>query len=136
MGFLLLRLSVMLGMSLALTGCFGTGADLARSVDTSLSTGAIPPKVASADMADAVTVKDVVTQANPSVNPETPIPWANSASGSAGVIERVEERREGTRVCRSFTTTRHSYQGIAKFDGDTCLDGNGIWIVRSFAARS
>ncbi|OLP54463.1 hypothetical protein BJF92_03370 [Rhizobium rhizosphaerae] len=136
MAFSCLRLIALSAMGMMLSGCFGTGADLANSIDTSLSTGAIPKTVASNDMADAVTVKDAVSQADPASVSGAPIPWANSASGSAGVIERVEERRDGARVCRSFTTTRHSYQGIAKFDGDTCLDGNGVWVVNSFSARS
>ena len=90
MAFSCLRLIALMVTGAMLSGCLGTGADLANSVDTSLSTGAIPKTVASNDMADAVTVKDAVSQADPAAVSGAPIPWANSASGSAGVIERAE----------------------------------------------
>ncbi|MGB8292883.1 MAG: RT0821/Lpp0805 family surface protein, partial [Rhizobium ruizarguesonis] len=35
-----------------------------------------------------------------------------------------------------FRTTRHSYVGIAKFYGKTCLVGGGNWQLLSFQPES
>ncbi|QRM56840.1 hypothetical protein F3Y30_08365 [Sinorhizobium sp. BG8] len=112
----------------------GTGLDLASSmkVDKVVKTGSVPG-FAKDNASDESTVRNAVTSTDLSRNGGNPISWANTASGSAGVISSIAETHEETgRVCRDFTTTRHSYQGIAKFAGRTCTTNNGDWMLLSF----
>lgn len=125
-------------ITLSLSGCMGAGLDLAdtANVDKSVSTGSVPGAIYGDSLSDEVTVRNAVSSADVAKTSGNPIPWANSSSGSAGVISSIEEDRSTGQICRRFTTTRHSYQGIAKFDGNTCLLGNGEWYLTSFGPRS
>lgn len=119
-----------------LTGCMGAGLDLAaRDVDRSVATGSIPVSKTE-NLSDAMTVRNAVSSADVSKVAGNPIPWANSSSGSAGVISSINEEQVNGVTCRRFTTTRHSYEGIAKFDGNTCMMQNGEWTLTSFGPRS
>lgn len=125
-------------VAFALSGCVGAGLDLAGStdVDRTVATGSVPLVRNDEDNSDAITVRNAVSSADVTKVAGNPIPWANSASGSAGVISSIAEEQVNGTTCRRFTTTRHSYQGIAKFDGNTCLLGNGEWYLTSFGPRS
>lgn len=127
---------LMLGLVLV-TGCMGGGVDVAgaMAVDQT-TTSAIPPAVEKNDVADAVTVRNAVSSADVIKTAGNPIPWANTASGSAGVISDISEQQVNGTLCRRFTTTRHSYEGIARFYGNTCQMPNGDWVITSFAPRS
>ncbi|HTO32930.1 MAG TPA: RT0821/Lpp0805 family surface protein [Pararhizobium sp.] len=121
-----------------LSGCMSAGLDLAggQDVDRNVSTGSVPPVTTEENNSDAITVRNAVSSADMSRIGTNPIPWANSTSGSAGVISSIAEEQVNGTTCRRFTTTRHSYQGIAKFDGNTCLLGDGQWYLTSFGPRS
>lgn len=83
-------------------------------------------------MSDEVTVTNAVTSADVAKIGGNPIPWANASTGSAGVITTVLEENQDGIHCRQFRTTRHSYMGIARFLGRTCMEGNGNWKLLSF----
>ncbi len=72
----------------------------------------------------------------PEDSKDSPLPWANASTGSAGVIDTIVENNDAGQVCRQFRTTRHSYVGIAKFYGKTCLVGGGNWQLLSFQPES
>lgn len=122
----------------ALSGCMGAGLGLAGSsdIDRTVATGSVPQPQNDEDNADAITVRNAVSSADVTKITGSPIPWANANSGSAGVISSIAEEEVNGTVCRRFTTTRHSYQGIAKFDGKTCMLGTGEWYLTSFGPRS
>ena len=49
------------------------------------------------------------------------VPWANSDTGTRGVINGlVEFKREGL-LCRRFSTSRESFDGVALFKGEACM---------------
>jgi len=84
-------------------------------------------------LSDEITVRNAVSSADILRTGGSPIPWANSASGSAGVISSIAENRDNNgRTCRDFVTTKHSYQGIANFSGRTCLGNSGEWLLLAF----
>ena len=84
-------------------------------------------------LSDEMTVRNAVSSADLARTGGSPIPWANSASGSAGVINTIAENRDDAgRTCRDFVTTKHSYQGIANFSGRTCLGNSGEWLLLAF----
>jgi len=102
-------------------------------VDRSVSTGAVPAAASTTTtLSDEATVRNAVTSADLAKIGEAPLPWANAATGSAGVVSTIKEARNQGHVCREFTTTRHSYDGIAMFSGQACLTGTGDWLLTAF----
>lgn len=132
--FLVLGITV-----LSLSGCVAGGMDYLSEakVDRSVATGTVPQETPSTDtLSDEMTVRNAVTSADIRKLEGQPLPWANASTGSAGVIETIVENNEGGQVCRQFRTTRHSYVGIAKFYGKTCLVGGANWQLLSFQQES
>jgi surface antigen len=101
-------------------------------VDRSISTGTVAGGDTQTAMSDEATVRNAVTSVDLAKMADTPVPWANAATGSAGVVSTIKEARNAGHVCREFTTTRHSYEGIAMFSGQACLTGKGDWLLTAF----
>jgi hypothetical protein len=122
---------------LLLSGCMGLGIDEA---DTKITTSSVdnPTTRAPADtVSDEITIRNAVSSADLSRMPgSVTIPWANTTTGSAGVITSIREENNGSYVCRTFITTRHSYRGISNFGGKACLVGSGEWQVVAFKELS
>lgn len=120
-------------IGLTLTGCVGAGLDVfgGEKVDRSISTSTVATGRPGADP-DEVTVQNAVSSADLAKVGTSPLPWANAVTGSAGVIKTIRENHDGTTVCREFTTTRHAYDGIASFDGKTCMTRDGQWRMLAF----
>ena len=117
----------------ALSGCM-SGLDLFSDskVDTTVRTATVQ-NGNTERLTDEITVRNAVSSADLLRTGGNPIPWANSASGSAGVISRIAENRDRDgRPCRDFVTTKHSYQGIANFTGRTCMGNSGEWLLLAF----
>jgi surface antigen len=119
---------------LCLTGCTSSldlfGGD---KVDRSISTGTVPSKpTTGAALSDEVTVRNAVTSADLSKVSANPVPWANTSTGSAGVVSTIREDKNQGHICRAFTTTRHSYDGIAMFSGQACMTNEGDWLLTAF----
>lgn len=128
------------GISLLVVGlCLGgctSSMDLfgsAPKVDRTL-TGTIPnkPQPSSETVSDEATVRNAVTSADLSKTTTHSVPWANTATGSAGVVSSIREDRNQGYLCRAFTTTRHSFEGIAMFSGQACQTGSGDWMLTAF----
>ncbi|AXV17211.1 hypothetical protein CYG48_02135 [Neorhizobium sp. SOG26] len=125
--------SVLVGV---LTGCtssldlFGDSA----KVDRSISTGTVSGRKQQEPNAvsDEATVRNAVTSADLTKVGTASVPWANAATGSAGVVSNIREARSEGNVCRDFMTTRHSYEGIAMFSGKACMTGSGDWMLTAF----
>jgi hypothetical protein len=133
------RLSIVGIAILSLSGCVAGGFDFLSSakVDRSVATGTVPQPAPSTDtLSDEMTVRNAVTSADIQKLEGQPLPWANASTGSAGVIDTIVENTDSGQVCRQFRTTRHSYVGIAKFYGKTCLVGGGNWQLLSFQPES
>lgn len=107
---------------------------LTPNTDKKLTTSAIQTNYqAEPDSeSDEATVRNAVSSADISKPGPVAIPWANTSTGSAGVVNAITEENNGSYVCRIFTTTRHSYRGISNFNGKACLVGSGEWQMISF----
>lgn len=104
-----------------------------EKVDRSISTGTIPrPARSETSLSDEATVRNAVTSVDLAKAGANPLPWANTATGSAGVVSAIREDHDQGRVCRAFRTTRHSYEGIAVFSGQACMTGSGDWTLTAF----
>lgn len=113
-----------------LSGCMG-GLDLFDDKVDTVRTSAVA--TSAERLTDEITVRNAVSSADLAHTAGSPIPWANSASGSAGVISTIAENRDmAGRTCRDFVTTKHSYQGIANYSGRTCLGSSGEWLLLAF----
>src|SRR5690606_33974340 len=104
----------------------------ASKVDRSIATGTVPRTGSETTLSDETTVRNAVTSIDLMKLGNTPVPWANAATGSAGVVSAIREERKPGGVCRDFTTTRHSYECIAMFSGQACLTGGGDWLLTAF----
>lgn len=123
-------------LPLFLSGCFGMGGDDIAgfsSMDKKLTTNSVSAYAAPPDtVSDEITVRNAVSSADISKPDFVTIPWANTSTGSAGVINSIREENNGSYVCRNFVTTRHSYRGISNFEGKACLVGSGEWQLITF----
>lgn len=125
---------LLIGLSLA--GCtssldlFGSS----EKVDRTIATGTVPGAAqhTGTALSDEATVRNAVTSADLAKLNDASVPWANTATGSAGVVSQIREARNDGHICRDFMTTRHSYEGIAMFSGQACLTGSGDWMLTAF----
>jgi surface antigen len=130
------RLAALGVLMVALSGCMGEGFSVAgvSTADRKLTTSAVQSNYkAPADaVSDEATVRNAVSSADLSRPGSLALPWANTSTGSNGVVTAITEENNGSYVCRNFVTTRHSYRGISNFAGKACLVGSGEWQVISF----
>jgi hypothetical protein len=118
---------------LMVSGCTSTSFDFfgGSKVDRNISTSTVP-KRADETVSDQLTVLNAVTSADIVRLAGAPLPWANTSTGSAGVISALSEMPVNSTVCRSFITTRHSYDGVSRVKGRACLADAGQWTMLSF----
>lgn len=122
----------MLGM---LAGCVSLDLFGGDKVDKSLSTASVPNQPNTQTLSDDATIRNAVTSADLAKISDSPLPWANAATGSAGVVTAIREDRTTGFVCRDFDTTRHSFEGIASYSGQACLSETGEWLMTRFSQK-
>ncbi len=100
-----------------------------RSTNGQSDTSAAPQSEVSSD---EVTVRNAVSSINLAEWGERPLSWANVSTGSQGAITTIDEfETKGVR-CRRFVASRESFDGITLYDGEICLQGNGVWVMHKF----
>ena len=118
-----------------LAGCAG-GFDLRKAeVDRSILTGSIEPAAkpqSATRVSDEATIRNLVTSADVEMAATQPLSWANTATGSRGTITKLTERDDKGLLCRSFTASRESFDGVGLYAGDACRTRGGAWQMRSF----
>jgi hypothetical protein len=118
-----------------LTSCVSLDLFGGEKVDRSLSTASVPNQQNTQTVSDDATIRNAVTSADLAKISDSPLPWANAATGSAGVVTAIREDRSTGFVCRNFNTTRHSFEGIASYSGQACLSETGEWLMTSFSQK-
>lgn len=129
-------LSVAAAVSLA--GCGTRGFSIEDAVpDRSLLTSSvsrqqpdIPADPVSAS--DEETIRNAVSSAIVDAVGDDGIGWANARTGSRGAIRQIRERQDGNRLCRRFTASRESFEGVHLYQGETCLGPAKIWMMTAF----
>lgn len=132
------KAALLILMPISLCGCTSGSFDLFDStakVDRSISTSSVPKRSQEA-VSDQATVLNAVTSTDVEKLAGAPLPWANTSTGSAGVVSEIHETADAGTRCRRFVTTRHAYDGIAQFNGQACLDGTGQWSMMDFQQRT
>lgn len=115
-----------------LTSCVSLDLFGGDKVDKSLSTASVPNQQNTQGLSDDATIRNAVTSADLAKISDSPLPWANAATGSAGVVTAIREDRNTGFVCRNFDTTRHSFEGVASYSGQACLSETGEWLMTRF----
>ncbi len=124
-------------VALGLQACASGGFSLQKAeVDSSLYTGNVPDKSKrAADLervSDEATIRNAVTSADIESLAGRSVPWVNSDTGTRGVIDGlVEFKREGL-LCRRFSTSRESFDGVSLFKGEACMISQGTWRIQEF----
>ena len=60
------------------------------------------------------------------------MPWANADTGSRGAIDSLVEEKRNDMLCRRFTTSRESFDGVAVYKGQACMVAPGTWQMQEF----
>ena len=122
-------------VALSLSAC-SSGFDLSKSdVDQLAHTGSLPASGQPADpvrSSDETTIRNAVSAADPEAAQVQPLAWANADTGSRGAISNLTEKTEGSTLCRQFTASRESFDGVALYSGDACKSERGVWYLRNF----
>jgi surface antigen len=104
--------------------------------DASMVTGAIDPAplTDSVQNSDANTIRNAISAASLETSGGVPLVWANRETGSRGTISEITEQENDGVICRSFETSRESFEGVSLFKGSVCLGADGQWFMQDFAA--
>ena len=124
-------------MAAPLAACGTRGFSIEDAVpDTSLVTSSIPPRQAtqadSVVRSDEATIRNAVSSALVEEVGSTGLGWANAQTGSRGAIRDIREAQRDGFLCRSYTATRESFDGVALYRGETCLGSSRQWVTRAF----
>jgi surface antigen len=122
-------------VSLQLSACGMTGGSLkSADTDAALVTSSVTPQTLPDPdkLSDQATIRNAVSSANLDASGGKALSWANQDTGSRGAVSQIAEVRQDGRLCRSFQTSRESFDGIALYAGKTCLEENGEWSLLSF----
>ena len=127
---------MLLVVVLPLSACGAGGFDMSKNdIDQSTLTGALPTSGKTPDAvraADETTIRNAVSSADPEQARLQPLAWANSDTGSRGAISSMMEKQEDGLLCRRFTASRESFDGVALYAGDACKGEGGTWFMRTF----
>jgi surface antigen len=125
-------------VALPLAGCGAGGFSLEQAeVDRTILTSSTAASASLIDQdraSDQATIRNAVSSADIQELGGQAVPWANSDTGSRGSITELAESRHNGQLCRRFTTSRESFDGISLFKGEVCLAGAGSWRMQDFKA--
>ncbi|AZO63989.1 MULTISPECIES: RT0821/Lpp0805 family surface protein [unclassified Mesorhizobium] len=131
------KVAIML-VVLPLAGCGAGGFSLEQAeVDRTILTSSTPASASPIDQdraSDQTTIRNAVSSADIQELGGQAVPWANSDTGSRGSITELAESRDNGQLCRRFTASRESFDGVALFKGEVCLAGAGAWRMQDFKA--
>ena len=134
-----LKAASLLLVLLVLSACASGGFSLQKAeVDSSLYTGNVSDKsrraADSERISDEATIRNAVSSADIESLGGRSVLWVNSDTGTRGVIDGLKEFKRDGLLCRSFSTTRESFDGIARFKGEAFMVIAGAWRLQSFEA--
>jgi hypothetical protein len=126
--------SAILCMVVPLAGCGAGGFSLDQAdVDKSLVTSSTGSRPVDSDIAaDQAMIRNAVSSADVESLAGRALPWANADTGSRGEITALAQSREGGRLCRRFTASRESFDGVAVYKGQACQVSAGAWLMQDF----
>ncbi|TIQ24547.1 MAG: hypothetical protein E5X61_23905 [Mesorhizobium sp.] len=127
---------VLVALPLAACGAGGFSLEQAE-IDRTILTSSTPAAASPIDQdraSDQATIRNAVSSADIQELGGQAVPWANSDTGSRGSITELAESKDNGQLCRRFTASRESFDGVALFKGEVCLAGAGAWRMQDFKA--
>ncbi|MEP9385766.1 RT0821/Lpp0805 family surface protein [Mesorhizobium sp. KR9-304] len=119
-----------------LSACGSGGFSLEKAeVDRSFYTSNVSAPRTSVEvdrLSDEATIRNAVTSADIETMAGAALPWANAETGARGQISGIVETRGKGTLCRAFSATRESFDGIGMFKGEACMVASGAWRMQSF----
>jgi hypothetical protein len=131
--------AALLAAMLPLCACASGGFSLKKAeIDQTILTGDVSQRsVPIADperLSDEATIRNAVSSADIDGLGGVPLPWANAGTGSRGAITALAEHKDKGPLCRRFTTSRESFDGVSLYQGEVCMVAPGAWRMESFKA--
>lgn len=129
--------AALLAAMLPLCAC-ASGFSLEKAeIDQTILTGSVSesgaPVADPERLSDEATIRNAVSSADPELG-GVPLPWANAGTGSRGTITALAEHKDEGPLCRRFTTSRESFDGVSLYQGEVCMVAPGAWRMESFEA--
>ena len=125
-----------LAAALALCGCGAGGFSLEKAeVDRSLLTASVSGDAPADDAgmtADQATIRNAVSSVDIEEQAGKPLAWANPETGTRGTITGLAQSKRAGRLCRSFSGSRESFDGVSMFRGEACMAGADLWRIEDF----
>jgi surface antigen len=140
-GFQPLRLNsaALLCACATLSACASGGFSLKQAeVDHTFYTSDIPAgtndRTDLGRLSDEATIRNAVTSADIESLGGGAVAWANADTGARGSITGLVEYKDKGVLCRRFSTSLESFNGVALFKGEACLASAGAWRMQRFEA--
>jgi outer membrane surface antigen len=122
--------------SALLSACGSGGFSLEKAeVDRTFYTSDVSAPRTSVELerqSDEATIRNAVTSADIESLAGAPLPWANAETGARGQISGLAEIKGKGTLCRSFSATRESFDGVRMYKGEACMVASGAWRMQSF----
>lgn len=111
-----------------------TGGSKTAALDTATQTASVHgPQPDATSVSDSATIRNAVSAADMELLKKgEALAWANSDTGSRGTISSVSESNADGALCRTFTTSRESYDGVGLYQGEACQGDRGDWQLQQF----
>ncbi len=131
--------AALLTAMLPLCACASGGFSLEKAeIDRTILTGDVSERGApitdAERLSDEATIRNAVSSADIEGLGGAPLPWANAGTGSRGAITALAEHKDKGALCRRFTTSRESFDGVGLYQGEVCMVAAGAWRIESFEA--
>lgn len=78
-------------------------------------------------LSDEATIRNAVTSADIETLAGAPLPWANAETGARGQITGLSELKGKGTLCRTFSASRESFDGVGMYKGEACMVASGAW---------
>ena len=128
----------MLCACVLLSACGSGGFSLEKAeVDRTFYTSNVPAPRTAVEverLSDEATIRNAVTSADIETLAGAPLPWANAETGARGQVTAIVETKGKGTLCRSFSATRESFDGVGMYKGEACMVAAGAWRMLSFEA--
>ena len=92
--------------------------------------GYVPAEVQA--LGEIAQLEALVTSADVETLAGAPLPWANAETGARGQVTGIVETKGKGTLCRSFSASRESFDGIGMYRGEACMVASGAWRMQRF----
>ena len=130
------RAAALVCASALLSACGAGGFSLEKAeVDRTFYTSSVQAPRSSLEaerQSDEATIRNAVTSADVESLGGGPLSWANADTGARGQVTGISEIKGKGTLCRSFSASRESFDGVGMYRGEACMVAAGVWRMQRF----